>query len=176
MLRHRAALYKLSVKDMAIGRFKRKWPTSEWIAFYYLLPGWDDAMKNRIDEAPIQFTYRDLAERLYNLEMLAVPPLPGERSGSFSSYDRSSVYNESTGLYENWGANDDGGGYVRKEGESIVALELEGPGVIWRVWSASPEKGHIRLFIDRSDEPVIDKPFRDYFEKFSDEGCPSNFS
>ncbi|MDI4643523.1 glycoside hydrolase family 172 protein [Cohnella hashimotonis] len=121
------------------------------------------------------YTYRDLVERLYNLERLAVPPAAGERSGSFSSYDRSSFYNEETGKYENWGANDDGGGYIRQEVNGIVACEIEGPGVIWRVWSALPGEGHIRIFLDHSEEPVFDKPFRDYFDKFNDEGCPANF-
>ncbi|MGO4549262.1 glycoside hydrolase family 172 protein [Paenibacillus sp. 2TAB23] len=121
------------------------------------------------------YTYRDLVERLFNLEVLAVPPVAGERSGSFSSFDRSSVYNEATSRYENWGANDDGGGYIREEDSGIVACELDGPGVIWRVWSALPGEGHIRIYLDNSMEPVIDKPFRDYFEKFSDEGCPANF-
>ena len=78
------------------------------------------------------YTYKDLVRRLYDLEALAVPPQAGEKSGCFSSYDRRSVYNAETGLYEDWGANDDGGGFIRKEGESIVAMELEGPGVIWR--------------------------------------------
>jgi hypothetical protein len=122
------------------------------------------------------YTYPDLVKRLHDLKALTVPPKPDEKSGSFSSFDRSSIYNEAADLYENWGANDDGGGFVRKEGDSIVALELNGPGVIWRVWSALPGEGHIRIFIDEEKEPVMDKPFRDYFEKFSDEGCPSNFS
>jgi hypothetical protein len=121
------------------------------------------------------YTYRDLVRRLYDLELLAIPPDPEEQAGSFSSYDRSSVFNPETRLYENWGANDDGGGYIRKEGDGIVALELDGPGVIWRVWSAMPGSGHIRIFLDHGKEPVIDRPFRNYFEMFSDEGCPSNF-
>lgn len=121
------------------------------------------------------YSYQDLVKRLYDLESLAVPPQDGEKSGCFSSFDRSSVYNAETGLYENWGANDDGGGFIRKEGDSIVAMELDGPGVIWRFWSALPEDGHIRIYIDHTDTPVIDQPFRDYFEKFNQEGPPSNF-
>lgn len=121
------------------------------------------------------YTYQDLVRRLYDLEALAIPPQAGERSGCFSSYDRSSVYHAETGLYENWGANDDGGGCVRKEEGSIVAMELDGPGVIWRVWSALPEQGHIRIFLDHAETPVIDQPFRDYFERFNQEGPPANF-
>lgn len=128
-----------------------------------------------VEKKQIYYTYPDLVKKIYDLESLAIPPMEGEKSGNFSSYDRRSVYNEKTGLYENWGANDDGGGYIRREGESIVALELDGPGVIWRVWSAYPSTGHIRIFIDNSEKPVLDKPFRDYFETFADERCPSNF-
>lgn len=62
------------------------------------------------------------------------------------------------GLYEAWGANDDGTGYVRKEGEDIVALELDGPGVLWRIWSALPQAGHIRIEID--GRLAVDQPFR----------------
>lgn len=121
------------------------------------------------------YLYKDLVRRLYDFESLAVPPQAGEKSGCFSSFDRSSVYNAETGLYENWGANDDGGGFIRKEGDSIVAMELSGPGVIWRFWSALPEEGHIRIYIDHADTPVINQPFRDYFEKFNQEGPPANF-
>ncbi|WP_339843477.1 glycoside hydrolase family 172 protein [Paenibacillus sp. FSL W7-1088] len=121
------------------------------------------------------YLYKDLVRRLYDFESLAVPPQAGEKSGCFSSFDRSSVYNAETGLYENWGANDDGEGFIRKEGDSIVAMELSGPGVIWRFWSALPEDGHIRIYIDHADTPVINQPFRDYFEKFNQEGPPANF-
>ncbi|MBO0994915.1 glycoside hydrolase family 172 protein [Bacillus sp. SD088] len=114
-------------------------------------------------------SYRDLVKKLYDLSALSVPPMVGEKSGSFSSYDRSSKYSEETNLYENWGANDDGSGYIRKEGDSIVALELDGPGVIWRVWSAHPGDGHIRIFIDEENTSVLDKPFKDYFDSFGDE-------
>ncbi|WP_145325328.1 glycoside hydrolase family 172 protein [Paenibacillus xylanexedens] len=121
------------------------------------------------------YLYKDLVRRLYDFESLTVPPQAGEKSGCFSSFDRSSVYNAETGLYENWGANNDGGGFIRKEGDSIVAMELDGPGVIWRFWSALPEDGNIRIYIDHADTPVINQPFRDYFEKFNREGPPANF-
>lgn len=126
-------------------------------------------------EEPATLSYKELVRRLYDLKNLALPPLEGEKSGCFSSYDRKSVYNSESGLYENWGANDDGSGFIRQEGDSLVVFELDGPGVIWRVWSALPGEGHMRIYIDDSAEPAFDRPFRDYFEKFADEGCPSNF-
>ena len=75
----------------------------------------------------MEYTYDDLLDRLTDLKALAVPPAVGETSGCFSSYDRRSRYNEATGLYEDWGANSDGDGYIRREGEDIVALEIDGP-------------------------------------------------
>ncbi|PQP85579.1 hypothetical protein CPT76_35455, partial [Paenibacillus sp. AR247] len=64
------------------------------------------------------YSYQDLVRRLYDLEALAIPPQDGEKSGCFSSFDRSSIYHAETGLYENWGANDDGAGFIRQEGDS----------------------------------------------------------
>ncbi|HMO57487.1 MAG TPA: DUF2961 domain-containing protein [Roseiflexaceae bacterium] len=120
-------------------------------------------------------SYTDLIRRLYDLERLAQPPLPGERGGCFSSYDRASRYDAASGQYLDWNANADGTGYIRHEGDSIVAFEATGPGVIWRVWSALPGTGHIRIFIDDHAEPLVDLPFRDFFERFGDEIPPLNF-
>ncbi|MDT8719210.1 DUF2961 domain-containing protein [Clostridium sp. 19966] len=120
-----------------------------------------------------KITYSQLIKRLYDLKALAIAPVAEEKTGNFSSYDRASVYIEETDSYKNWGANDDGTGYIRKEGNSIVALETDGPGVIWRLWSAYPDEGHIKIYID--NELVLDQPFKDYFEKFNGEGCPMNF-
>jgi len=120
-------------------------------------------------------SYRDLVQRLYDLEYLATPPASGERSGAFSSYDCRSRYDAETGQYQDWDANSDGSGYLYKEGDKIVAFEKEGPGVIWRVWSALPEPGHIRIFIDYQQEPVVNIPFRDFFERFNHDIPPMNF-
>jgi hypothetical protein len=122
-----------------------------------------------------KLTYPALVRRLYDLRALAEPPRPGECSGCFSSYDRRSRYNSASGQYEDWDANRDGSGYIRKEGEGIVVFEADGPGVIWRVWSALPEAGHIRIYIDGSDEATIDCPFHDFFSTFGDEMPPLNF-
>jgi hypothetical protein len=42
-------------------------------------------------------------------------------------------------------------------------VDLQGPGVLWRVWSAMPREGHIRVYLDGGALPAIDKPFRDFF-------------
>ena len=116
-------------------------------------------------EAPAreELSYEDLVGRLYDLERLALPPVPGERSGNWSSFDRGAKYNERTRRYERWEANRDGGGFIRREGGDIVAAEMKGPGVIWRIWSAKAAGGHIRFYIDGKAEPALDIPFRQYF-------------
>ena len=88
-------------------------------------------------------TFPDIISRLYDLKRLANPPERGESGGCQSSYDRRSRYNEATNLYEEWDANRDGDGYIRKEGDKLVVFEQDGPGVIWRVWSALPQAGHV---------------------------------
>ena len=120
-------------------------------------------------------TYSDILNRLVDLERLAEPPVPGEHGGCYSSYDRRSRYVPETNSYEDWDANDDGSGFIRREDDWIVVFEHHGPGVIWRVWSALPGMGHIQVFIDDLDTPIIDMPFRDFFERFNTELPPMNF-
>src|SRR5207247_892801 len=82
----------------------------------------------------------------------------------WSSYDRASRYDEATGKYIRWDANGDGGGFIRKEGDKLVLAEMEGPGCIWRIWSATPGQGHVRIYLDGADEPAVDLPFMGYFD------------
>ena len=89
----------------------------------------------------MKLSFKDLINRLDNLSELAAPPMTGESSGAQTSYNRDSIYNETTGGYENWDENRDGEGFIRKEGDSFVVFEADGPGVIWRVWSANPQMG-----------------------------------
>jgi hypothetical protein len=113
--------------------------------------------------AQVRYTYADLVSRLTDLEALAVLPAPGERTALASSYDRESRYDPVHDAYLAWGANNDCCGIVRREGGSQVLAEIEGPGIIWRIWSASPGGGHVRIFLDDAAEPAIDLPFADYF-------------
>lgn len=57
-------------------------------------------------------TYEQLLSRLTDLQRLATPA-HGERTGCCSRYDRRSRYDEETGRYVDWDANDDGKGYIR---------------------------------------------------------------
>jgi hypothetical protein len=109
-------------------------------------------------------TYLDLVKRVTDLEYLATLPAQGETCAQWSSYDRASKYDAAGGKYINWDANGDGGGYIRKEGESFVMAEMDGPGCIWRIWSARPQNGHVRIYLDGAAEPVVDLPFVGYFD------------
>ena len=91
-------------------------------------------------------TYRDLIGRLTDLRRLATPPVAGETTGTFTSYDRSSTFDEATGTYRDWGANADGSGYIREHDDGgLIVFDADGPGVIWRIWSALPADGHMRI-------------------------------
>jgi len=111
-----------------------------------------------------KLTYVDLIQRLTDLERLAVRPSPGERCAQWSSYDRASRYDPQTGKYLDWEANGDGGGVIREEGGAWVVAEMEGPGCIWRIWSAAPGPGHVRIYLDGAAEPAVDLPFSGYFD------------
>jgi len=110
-----------------------------------------------------KLTYADLAQRLIDLEHLAVLPQPGERCAQWSSFDRASRYDAQSGKYVNWAANNDGPQFIRKEGNQYVLAEMEGPGCIWRIWSALPQQGHVKIYLDGQEQPAVDLPFIDYF-------------
>jgi hypothetical protein len=109
-------------------------------------------------------TYKDLVHRLTDLDHLAVRPVAGENCALASSYDRHSEYDAANDKYINWGANGDGDGIIRKEGDTSVFAEIKGPGVIWRMWSATTGTGHVKIYLDGSETPVVDLPFTGYFD------------
>lgn len=112
-----------------------------------------------------KLTYIDLINRLTDLEQLAILPAPGEKCQQWSSYDRASKYDKASGKYVGWFANGDGSGIIRKEGDTQVFAEMEGPGVIWRIWSALANKGHVKIYLDGAAEPTVDLPFIGYFNR-----------
>ncbi|HBU77408.1 MAG TPA: hypothetical protein DEF18_04840 [Muricauda sp.] len=120
-------------------------------------------------------TYEELLGRLYDQEHVATVPGPGEATATFSSFDRASRFDATQEKYVSWGANGDGDGYIRMEGDEMVVFEDDGPGVIWRFWSALAKEGHIKIYIDGQNEPIINKPFRDFFETFESDIPPMNF-
>ena len=89
------------------------------------------------------------------------------------SWDRASKYDVETGKYIHWDANGDGGHFIREEDGRIVMAEMEGPGCIWRTWSARALDGHVKIYLDGNETPVVDLPFKNYF---SGDTAPFNFS
>ena len=118
----------------------------------------------------VKISYPELVNRMIDLEYLATIPLKGEFSGNFSSYDRKSKYDSLSNTYKNWDANADGTGYVRNEDNDIVVFEKDGPGVIWRFWSALALSGKIKIYVDHDTQPIIDQPFAEFFELLDEEG------
>ena len=117
-------------------------------------------------------TYPDLVGQMIDLERLAVLPAEGETCKQWSSWDRSSTYDAESGEYVQWGANNDGPNFIRHEGDRVVMAEMEGPGCIWRIWSARAEKGHVKIYLDGNDQPAVDLPFVNYF---SGDTAPFNY-
>jgi len=114
-----------------------------------------------MSEISRKYKYSDIVSRMLDPKFLCTDG-NGERSAEFSSYDRASRYEFNK--YVNWSANGDGSGYIsNSEDGGIVIAEMEGPGYISRIWSARPETGHVKIFIDGDATPTIDMPFEDYF-------------
>jgi len=112
---------------------------------------------------PKTLTYPDLVNRMIDLRGLALLPPPGETCKQWSSFDRSSVYDAATNAYVNWDANRDGGHTIRKEGDGWVMAEMEGPGCIYRIWSALSKQGRVKIYLDGAEKPAVDLPFKEYF-------------
>ena len=106
-------------------------------------------------------TYQDVVSKLYDLPGLAALPAENEKGALASSYDRRSEFDSKTGKYIKWHANADFKGYVRREGEYLVLADIKGPGIIWRIWSASVGNGKVKMYLD--GKLVIDLPWEDYF-------------
>ncbi len=115
-----------------------------------------------------EYSYVDIVNMLTDTERLAVLPADGEICAQWSSYDRRSRYDAEKDKYIHWDANGDGDGYGgvsdkrTKDGRLIMA-EIDGPGVIWRIWSATTKKGNVSIYLDGSDVPAVDLPFEGYF-------------
>src|SRR5689334_4173956 len=80
---------------------------------------------------------------------------PSAKVASISSYDRT-------------GGNDDGfsGKYsfVRKEGDGQVVADLQGPGVIYRIWTPTPTDDPIEFYFDGEAVPRVKMKYRELFE------------
>jgi len=137
-------------------------PLLTWTIVAFVLLAAGAVCPTRAD-TPRELTYVDLVKRLTNLEYLATLPQPGEQCAQWSSWDRRSKYDATSDQYVDWAANGDGTGIIRKESDKLVFAEIEGPGVIWRIWSALAKEGHVKIYLDGADEPAVDLPFIGYF-------------
>ncbi len=57
----------------------------------------------------------------------------------------------------------DCGNFMRQDGDEYVMAEMEGPGVVTRIWSANAH-GNLRIYIDDKSKPAIECMFKDIFE------------
>lgn len=92
-------------------------------------------------------------EELHRLDRL--PVFRGsQKIGSVSSYDRT-------------GGNDDGfsGRYsfVRREERGLVLADLQGPGIIYRIWTPTPTDDWLEFYFDGEADPRLRIRFRDLF-------------
>jgi hypothetical protein len=99
------------------------------------------------------------AQAPIGVETLARPDLlprfkPSATVGMVSSYDRS-------------GGNDDGfaGTYsfVRQAPDGLVIADLQGPGVVYRIWTATPTDDVVEFTFDGEATPRLTVPMRDLF-------------
>ncbi|MGQ9732518.1 MAG: glycoside hydrolase family 172 protein [Candidatus Zipacnadales bacterium] len=105
-------------------------------------------------------TVESLLGEMVDLARLARLPEPPYESDQWSSYDRASVVPDQEG----WFANGDAGQFIREETHNgrkeFVMAEMDGPGVICRIWSANPEGGGtIRIYIDDMQTPALEADF-----------------
>ena len=116
--------------------------------------------------ASVSYTYVDLVGTLTNLEHLAELPPAGEKSAEWTSRDRASTYDGASQQYLNWNANNDGTGNLGTQADGgIIMAQMNGPGCIWRMWSAQVGTGHVKIFLDGSNTPTVDLAFQDYFNR-----------
>lgn len=80
---------------------------------------------------------------------------------------RRSVKVASQSSYDRTGGNDDGFSgtysYVRKEGDGLVLLDVQEPGVIHRIATPTPTNDIVEFYFDGSTTPQLSLPFEDLF-------------
>src|SRR5690606_33680440 len=81
------------------------------------------------------------------LDLLQKPADPPRRFAQLSSWDR----NE---------ANFDQGNFLRIDGEEHVMMDVKGPGMLSRLWTAEP-MGVLRFYWDGAEEPQLVVPWED---------------
>ncbi len=105
--------------------------------------------------APSRVELRDLLEELSALDALTRMPCPGFTAHLASSFDPRS--RDAAPGSEAWFANRD---FAERPADgTFVLLDVHGPGVVTRMWSANPS-GTLRVFIDGAEQPAIEADMR----------------
>lgn len=126
------------------------------------------------------YSYADIVKRTYDMSQLATVPKAGEGGKQVTSYDRSSVYNEETGLYENWDANADWSGYegVNPDNGYRILANLEGPGYLTHIMTGQNWSGRLHIWIDGElviDDSFVDVVWGEYFSEFDQLSFKANY-
>lgn len=105
-------------------------------------------------------TLETLLREMIDLERLYQKPEAGERNAQSSSYNRASRIENGERI--GWFENRDRGYFLREikingRTEQVMA-DIDGPGVIVRIWSANPA-GTLRIYLDDAAEPVLETEF-----------------
>ncbi len=92
-------------------------------------------------------------QQLYRLDRLAMLR-ESVKVASVSSYDRTGGNNDGfSGQYS----------YVRKEKDGLVLADLEGPGIVYRIWTPTPTDDVVEFYFDGKNKPAITVKFREMF-------------
>ena len=79
---------------------------------------------------------------------------------------KSSIYVGSISSYDRTGGNDDGFSgkysYVAREENGLVIADLEGPGVIYRIWTPTPTDDLFDFYFDGEKTPASPSPFASF--------------
>jgi len=105
----------------------------------------------------MRISYAEIVERAYTQKWKADKRFLDEKTFQWSTADRNSIYNEETGLYEGWDANDDGSFKVRDEANNSVLIDIQGCGYVSRMWFGTIYKGGtIGIIIDSTEVVNMD--------------------
>ena len=119
----------------------------------------------RAASAQQTLTYVDLVKRLTDLERLAVLPAAGRDVRPVVQLRPRQQVRRGDRQVRRLGRQRRRRRHHPQRGRpASVMAEMEGPGCIWRIWSARPKQGHVKIYLDGSEQPAVDLPFVDYFD------------
>ena len=152
---HNAAMNTPYAKCLPTGTAPRRRSLAVWSSAAVLGIALAAIVTDAFAQSEKRLAYSDVLRQLTDLDRLTRLQA-GCRGGLFSSWDRNSM--------SYWGANGDAGQYLHIEpnGEAVM-MDIDGPGVIYRTWSANP-MGKIRFYLDGAPTPSYEWNFPDLFD------------